>query len=126
MVNPDDTMDKFYKELDALFAAVPQSEKLFVLKDFNARVGKDHQTWDGIIGKPDIGKCNSNGLLLLKTLSSPIPHSAYLPVIRHHRCTSASSISMSLTTPSPGSAIGMTSERPRLCVVPTAGLTTDS
>ena len=70
MTNPDDIKDKFYEELDALIAAVPQSEKLFVLGDFNARVGTDHQTWDGIIGKHGIGKCNSNGLLLLKTCAA--------------------------------------------------------
>ena len=66
MTNPDDIKDKFYEELDALLAAVPQSEKLIVLGDFNARVGTDHQTWEGVIGRHGTGKCNSNGLLLLK------------------------------------------------------------
>ncbi|KAL8601209.1 hypothetical protein ACOMHN_003015 [Nucella lapillus] len=66
MNNPNDIKDKVYEELDALIAAVPQSQKLIVLGDFKARVGTDHQTWEGVIGKHGTGKCNSNGLLLLK------------------------------------------------------------
>ncbi|KAL8568047.1 hypothetical protein ACOMHN_000271 [Nucella lapillus] len=65
MTNPDEIKDRFYEELDSLMASVPQSEKLIILGDFNARVGTDHQTWDRIIGKHGVGKCNSNGLLLL-------------------------------------------------------------
>ena len=70
MTNPDDIKDKFYEELDALIAKVPQSEKLVVLGDFNARVGTDYKTWDGIVGRHGIGKCNSNGLLLLKACAT--------------------------------------------------------
>jgi hypothetical protein len=70
MTNPDDIKDKFYEELDALIAAVPQSEKLFILGDFNARVGTDYQTWEGVIGRHGVGKCNSNGLLLLQTCTA--------------------------------------------------------
>ncbi|XP_059838461.1 craniofacial development protein 2-like [Hypanus sabinus] len=70
MTNPDDIKDKFYEELDTLIAAVPQSEKLIVLGDFNARVGTDYQTWEGILGRHGFGKCNSNGLLLLKTCAT--------------------------------------------------------
>ena len=66
MTNPDDIKDKFYEELDAIIATVPQSDKLIVLGDLNARVGTDHSIWEGIIGRHGTGKCNSNGLLLLK------------------------------------------------------------
>ncbi|KAK3771097.1 hypothetical protein RRG08_034115 [Elysia crispata] len=65
MTNPADIKDKFYDELDALITAVPQTEKLLVLGDFNARVGTDHQTWEGIIGK-----CSRNGLLVLQTCAA--------------------------------------------------------
>ena len=69
MTNPDEVKDKFYEELDAVITAVPKSEKLVLLGDFNARVGTDHQAWNGTIGTQGVGKCNSNGLLLLKTCS---------------------------------------------------------
>ena len=43
MSNADEIKDKFYEELDAIINAVPQSDKLILLGDFNARVGTDHQ-----------------------------------------------------------------------------------
>jgi len=66
MTNPDDVKDKFYEELDTVISSVPKPEKLIILGDFNARVGTDHKIWDGIIGVHGVGKCNSNGLLLLR------------------------------------------------------------
>ena len=30
-------------------------------------MGTDHQTWEGVIGSEDVGKCKNNGLLLLRT-----------------------------------------------------------
>ena len=70
MTNPEDIKDKFYEELDSLIASVPKSEKLILLGDFNARVGTEHQTWDGIIGRHGTGKCNSNGTLLLRACAT--------------------------------------------------------
>ena len=70
MTNPDETKDKFYEELDRILAAIPKSEKIILLGDFNARVGTDHNSWNGIIGRHGTGKCNSNGLLLLRTCAT--------------------------------------------------------
>ena len=64
MTNPDEVKDKFYDDLDSVISAAPRTDKLILLGDFNARVGTDHQTWEGVIGS--VGKCNSNGLLLLR------------------------------------------------------------
>ena len=62
MTNPDEVKDKFYDDLDSVISA----DKLILLGDFNARMGTDHQTWEGVIGFEGVGKCNSNGLLLLR------------------------------------------------------------
>ena len=68
MTKPDEVKDKFYDDLDSVIYAAPRTDKLFLLRDFNARVGTDHQTWEGVIGSEGIDKCNSNGLLLLKKI----------------------------------------------------------
>ena len=47
-----------------------QSDKLISLGDFNTCIGTDHQAWDRLIGKHRVGKCNSNGLFLLKTCAT--------------------------------------------------------
>ena len=60
------TKKKFYDDLNSVISATPRTDKLILLGNFNARVGLDHQTWEGVIGTEGIGKCNSNGLLLLK------------------------------------------------------------
>ena len=69
MTNPDEVKDKFYEDLNSVITAVPKADKLIILGDFNARVGNDSTAWEGVIGKHGVGKCNSNGLLLLQTCS---------------------------------------------------------
>ena len=70
MTNPEEVKDQFYEQLDVPIAAVPKSEKLIILGDFNARVGTNHHTWSGVIGQPGTGKYNSNGILLLQTCTA--------------------------------------------------------
>ena len=66
MTNPDEVKGSFYDDLDSVIYAAPRTDKLILLGDFNARVGTDHQIWEGVIGSEGVGKCNSNVLLLLK------------------------------------------------------------
>ena len=66
MTNPDEAKDKFCDDLDSVISAAPRTDKLIILGDFNARVGTDHQIWESVIGSEGVGKCNSNGLLLLR------------------------------------------------------------
>ncbi|XP_069776228.1 craniofacial development protein 2-like isoform X2 [Narcine bancroftii] len=58
--------DKFYTDLCNLIQRTPTADKVVILGDFNARVGKDSETWPGILGKHGVGKCNDNGRLLLE------------------------------------------------------------
>ena len=66
MTNPDEVKDKFYDHLDNIISATPRTDKLILLGDFNAMVGTDHQTLEGVIDSEGVDKCNSNGLLLLR------------------------------------------------------------
>ena len=66
MTNPDEVKDKFYDDLDSVISAAPRTDKFILLGDFNVRMGTGHQTLEGVIGSECVGKCNSNGLLLLR------------------------------------------------------------
>ena len=70
MTNPDDVKEKFYEDLNSVLSSVPKQDKLILLGDFNARVGRDHESWAGVLGTQGIGSCNDNGLLLLQTCAS--------------------------------------------------------
>ena len=58
--------DAFYEELEAKIREIPQKEDLFLLGDFNARVGSDHNSWPRCIGHFGVGKLNENGQRLLE------------------------------------------------------------
>ena len=66
ITNPDEVKDKFYDDLDSVISAASGTDKLILFGDFNARVGTDRQTWEGVLGSEGVRNCNSNGLLLLR------------------------------------------------------------
>ena len=70
MTNLEEVKNRFYDELDTVIKAVRKSDKLLLLSNFNARVGSDHHPWNRVIGSQGVGKCNSNGLLLLQLCST--------------------------------------------------------
>ena len=57
--------DAFYESLDAVLTETPKSDKIILLGDFNARVGRDNRLWGGVIGKNGLGNVNANGVRLL-------------------------------------------------------------
>ncbi|XP_078612812.1 uncharacterized protein LOC144882704 [Branchiostoma floridae x Branchiostoma japonicum] len=59
--------DKFYSDLRTLVRNAPANDKVIILGDFNARVGRDSEAWKGVLGKYGVGNCNDNGRLLLET-----------------------------------------------------------
>ena len=66
MTNPYEVKGKIYNDLDDVISTTSHTDKLIVLGDFNVRVGSGHKTWEKVIGPEGVGKCSSNGLLLLR------------------------------------------------------------
>ena len=60
-----DTISAFYQTLKEIILSIPKEDKVLLLGDFNARVGKDCDTWSAL-GPFGIGKQNDNGLCLLQ------------------------------------------------------------
>ncbi len=58
--------DQFYEALDETISRIPSTEGLYLLGDFNARVGADHESWPTCLGLHGRGKINENGQRLLE------------------------------------------------------------
>ena len=65
MTNQEDVEEKFFEDLKSLINSPPPKDKLIIMGDFNARVGRSHENWKRVIGRHGTGKENSNGTLLL-------------------------------------------------------------
>ena len=61
-----DSRDQFYGELDVAIGNIPKTEQLYIVGDFNARVGADHEAWPTCLGHHGMGKMNENGQRLLE------------------------------------------------------------
>ena len=65
MTNPDEHKEAFYNQLASVLSGIPRTDKLLLIGDFNARIGRDNDKWPLVMSKHGIVKCNSNGELLL-------------------------------------------------------------
>lgn len=61
-----ETKDQFYELLDHIIKGISSSEQVYLLGDFNARVGADRESWPSILGHQGIGNMNENGQRLLE------------------------------------------------------------
>ena len=65
LVSTEESKDEFYGSLSTVLQSTNHNDKLMLMGDFNARVGKDHFVWKDVLGKHGTGKMNENGLRLL-------------------------------------------------------------
>ena len=64
----DYVKDRFYDTLYSTLRIILRNDKIILLGDFNARVGRNHDIWQGVIGHHGAGNTNSSGLRLLSLL----------------------------------------------------------
>ena len=65
----DDVKGRFYDALYSTLRRLSQDDKIILLGDFNAKVGRNHDIWHGVIGHHGVGNMNSSGLRLLSLCS---------------------------------------------------------
>ena len=58
--------NKLYSDLCNPIQSTPAEDKVMVLGDVNARVGRDAEAWKRVIGKHGVGNCNDNWRLLFE------------------------------------------------------------
>ncbi|XP_018015422.1 uncharacterized protein LOC108672290 [Hyalella azteca] len=63
---PPDTKDRFYELMVNTKYNIPMPEHIYLVGDFNARVGTDHESCPEVLGHHGIGKMNENGQRLLE------------------------------------------------------------
>ena len=68
MTNPDENK-VFYNHLASVLSGIPRTDTLLLIGDFNARIGIENDKCPLVMGKHGIGKCSSNGELVLALCS---------------------------------------------------------
>ena len=67
----DEEVETFYEELEQTIKKAPRKDIVYVMGDFNAKIGPDaHAHWAGTVGRFGTGETNDRGLRLLEFASS--------------------------------------------------------
>ena len=66
LVADNEDEDDFYRLHEEIVQNIPSSDSLFILGDFNARVGSNSAAWVNVVGQHGTGNRNENGQRLLK------------------------------------------------------------
>ena len=69
----DDVIDRFYDTLYCILRRISRKDKIILLGDFNARVGRNHDIWQGVIDHHGVDNMNSSGLRQLSALNLVLP-----------------------------------------------------
>ena len=56
MANPEEDKEAFYNQLASVLSDIPRTDKLLLIGDFNARIGRENDKWPLVMGKHGIGK----------------------------------------------------------------------
>lgn len=62
----DDTVDKFYRELETAISKIPSRETLMIVGDFNAKIGENSHQLSNCVGKFGLGQRNERGERLIQ------------------------------------------------------------
>ena len=79
--------DAFYGLLQQVIDDIPSGNALYLLGDFNARVGADDDSWPTCLGPHGVGKMNSNGQRLLELCANNhlcVTNTFFQSKRRHH------------------------------------------
>ena len=68
--NATSEYEAFVDEVNDALLRVAKTESTVLLGDFNAHVGRDHETWKGVIGRHGVANANENGRYLLQLCSN--------------------------------------------------------
>ena len=66
LTSTPEAKDQFYEALQETLSGIPSSEGIYLLGDFNARVGTDWQAWPTCLVHFGVGRMNENGQRLLE------------------------------------------------------------